>query len=134
MRFAPLLALAGCLHVPSGWTVVNATSEQEAQAQALVTAIRAVTGAEMPHGVITLETRPYGLDGKCGTTTAHVSGCSYSATDLVVLVMPPLLGPDLYSTALAHELAHAVGAESEEETSEVAGKIARMAVCLERAW
>ena len=111
MRYLPALLLAGCLHAPTGWQIVNASPEQEVQAQALVAAARTVTGSPMPGGTIRLETTPYGLDGKCGASTAHVSGCSYSPESIVVLIMPPLLGPDLVSTALPHELCHA-GMES----------------------
>ena len=107
MRYLPALLLAGCLHAPTGWTILNATEEQEQQAQGLVEAARTVTGSPMPGGTIRLETTPYGLDGKCGASTAHVSGCSYSPESIVVLIMPPLLGPDLVSTALPHELCHA---------------------------
>jgi hypothetical protein len=118
MRAALLLALAACLSPPDGWQILNATPEQEAQAQDLITATRAVTGASMPRGVIRLETEPYGLDGKCGVTTAHVSGCAYSPESIVVLVMPPLLGPDLSTTALAHELCHSALRSPDEAAAE----------------
>jgi len=107
MRYVLLLLLSACLHAPSGWKIINASPEQELQAQDLISAARAVTGAKLERGVIRLETTPYGLDGHCGTTTAHVSGCSYSPESIVILIMPPLLGPDLINTALPHELCHA---------------------------
>jgi hypothetical protein len=88
--------------------VLNATPEQKEQAAALVEATRAVTGAALTDGVISLTTVPYGLDGTCGVAPPrHVSGCSYG-NQIEVLVMPPLLGPDLGNTALPHELCHQV--------------------------
>jgi hypothetical protein len=126
MRAALLLALAACLSPPDGWQILNATPEQEAQAFDLLAATRAVTGAAMPRGVIRIETEPYGLDGKCGVTTAHVSGCSYSPESIVVLVMPPLLGPDLLSTALPEELCHAaLLSVSDDEAGKCAARVLR---------
>jgi hypothetical protein len=123
-RLAPLL-LAACLSPPDGWQILNATPEQEAQAFDLLAATRAVTGASMPRGVIRLETVPFGLDGKCGVTTSHVSGCSYSPESIVVLVMPPLLGPDLSTTALVHELCHSALGVSDSTADACAAQVLR---------
>lgn len=124
IRFLPLvLLLAGCIQPPTGWTVLNGTSAQEAEAQALVAATRAVTGQPMPSGVINLVTKPYGLDGTCNVPPPyHVAGCSYGDS-LAVLIMPPLLGPDLTATALPHELCHAALGAGEAQANACGAKV-----------
>lgn len=110
IRALPLLLLAGCLHAPQRWAFINATPEQEAQAEGLIRAARVVTGAELGGGSIRLETKPYGLDGTCGVSLPdHVAGCTYYGIEpeIEVLIMPPRFGPDLTTTALPHELCHA---------------------------
>ena len=63
MRYLPLLLLIACSPVHTGWVVINATPEQEADAQDIVKVTRDVTGAALERGAISLTTTPYGLDG-----------------------------------------------------------------------
>lgn len=118
-----LVVLAACgPHTKAGWTVINATPEQEVQAQDLVTAARVATGAELRGGFIILVTTPYGLDGGCPLPPGytHISGCAIG-DQLSVLIAPPLLGPDLTTTALPHELGHLACATDDEAQANACG-------------
>jgi hypothetical protein len=82
--------------------VAGATPEQAVQARAFVAATRAVTGASLKSGTISFEH----VNGSLGD---HISGLA--ACPVVYVLVDPALGfgPDLRSTALAHELCHCAG-------------------------
>lgn len=116
MKYLPVLLLLACGFDPHGWVVTNATAEQESEALALVDIARNLTGAALPYGEIDVVTKPFGLDGWCGSG-GHISGCTWGPV-IGVLVMPDRgLGPDLIDTALPHELGHVTGARTEDEAT-----------------
>jgi hypothetical protein len=104
-----LLLLSACANAPKGWSVVGGSPEQQAQALRMVEVAKGIVPLPADGG-IQIVTTPYGLDGQCPARPGlHVSGCAYVGPSIAILVMPPLLGPELSTTALAHELCHAGG-------------------------
>jgi hypothetical protein len=116
MRYAPLLALfaTACLSPPPGWTVSGGTEAQQAQALALVTAAREVSGQPLSDGAISLVIAPAQIGTRDGRTLSGLSSPLDGFCAVDVLVWPEHgLGPDLIDTAIGHELAHCAGVSQE---------------------
>jgi hypothetical protein len=116
MRYAPLLALfaTACLAPPHGWKVIGGTEAQQAEALALVTAARDVSGQPLSDGTVYLVIAPAQIGTRDGRTISGLSSTVDGHCAVDVLVWPERgLGPDLIDTAIGHELAHCIGVEQE---------------------
>jgi hypothetical protein len=85
------------------------TPAQNAQALAMVEIAKSVSGDHdkilYEGGTITFVTGPYAADGYCWVPVGyHVSGCSFPI--VILLWTEHGFGPDMRTTALAHELCH----------------------------
>jgi hypothetical protein len=117
MKYAPLIAMfaTACLAPPPGWTVSGGTEAQQAQALALVTAARDVSGLPLSDGSILLVVAPAQIGTRDGRTISGLSSTVDGHCAVDVLVWPERgLGPDLLDTAIGHELAHCIGLPQED--------------------
>jgi hypothetical protein len=107
------LAFTGCYTVhPAPWVLSGPlTAEQTDQAQRIVAASKIVCPDANDYlkkgGKIIFAAGPYALDGACPVPVGyHVAGCDEPGRVDVLLDPTTGHGPDLTTTALAHELCH----------------------------
>ena len=108
-----LLLLAGCAVTERPWRFTGAPrpADWDEKLPRLVAASRTVSGDRKEWlkagGVVIVYDTMEAIDGRCPVKPGwHVAGCAGPGGIDILLFPPKGIGPDLYRTALAHELCH----------------------------
>ncbi len=108
-----LILAAGCAVTERPWRFAGAPrpADWDERLPRLVAATRTVSGDRKEWlkagGTVTVYDTEASIDGRCPVTPGwHVSGCAGPGGIDLLLLPSKGIGPDLYDTALGHELCH----------------------------